>query len=280
MHPQSPNRRIAERFRIAPSCLVAWSKVKHLIFQNVKTRRRGAHTLKECERRAKYALMEIALFAEFQSAREEGRRIGPRWLIKNARRLLKQLMPEKVDITKINSNWLSRFARRYNLAPRRKTNKKRLAVEERVPFLQRYFAMTRLRFQQDGKDNQRFDRKWGIYKRENRYNVDQVPAGIHDPSTTYERKGAVRVLIKSNNDSDDKRFCTLQVLCRNIAYRQGRARGGQPKLGMTFRGTGIRISAEERQSYHPDVIVRFQKKAWADSSTRMLGRKRIFVDIY
>ena len=49
-----------------------------------------------------------------------------------------------------------------------------------------------------------------------------------------------------------------------IRYRKERPRGGQPKLGFIFRGTGIRISATERAQYHPDVIVRFQPKAWAD----------------
>lgn len=34
---------------------------------------------------------------------------------------------------------------------------------------------------------------------------------------------------------------------------------------MIFRGQGKRISDEERKAWHPDVQVRFQPKAWADS---------------
>ena len=71
-------------------------------------------------------------------------------------------------------------------------------------------------------------------------------------------------MIVSNSESDEKRFMTLQVLVRGIPYREGRPRGGQPKLGIIFRGTGIRITDAERDLYHPDVIVRFQPKAWAD----------------
>ena len=88
--------------------------------------------------------------------------------------------------------------------------------------------------------------------------------GVHDPTSTYARRGSGRVLIVSNSESDEKRFMTLQVLVRGIPYREGRPRGGQPKLGIIFRGTGIRITDAERDLYHPDVIVRFQPKAWAD----------------
>ena len=40
--------------------------------------------------------------------------------------------------------------------------------------------------------------------------------GLHDPSSTYARKGGGRVLIKSNSESDGKRLGTAQVLCRGI----------------------------------------------------------------
>ena len=33
---------------------------------------------------------------------------------------------------------------------------------------------------------------------------------------------------------------------------------------LRFRGQGKRVSAEEKAGYHPDVHIRFQKKAWAD----------------
>ena len=43
-------------------------------------------------------------------------------------------------------------------------------------------------------------------------------------------------------------------------------RCGQAKLTIIFRGTGKRTSSEERAAWHPDVCVRFQKKAWADEA--------------
>ena len=44
-------------------------------------------------------------------------------------------------------------------------------------------------------------------------------------------------------------------------------RHGQPKLGLCFPGTGKRITKEEREQYHPDVYVQFQRKAWYDQAT-------------
>ena len=40
----------------------------------------------------------------------------------------------------------------------------------------------------------------------------------------------------------------------------------QPKWGIIFRGTGTRISKEEKCSYHPDVPVFWQKNAWQDEA--------------
>jgi len=97
-----------------------------------------------------------------------------------------------------------------------------------------------------------------------RLNLHFTFTGLHDPSSTYARKGSGRVLIVSNSEADGKRLGTVQAFIRGIPYRHGRPRGGQPKLGMIFRGTGMRITQTERDQYHSDVIVRFQRKAWAD----------------
>ena len=55
----------------------------------------------------------------------------------------------------------------------------------------------------------------------------------------------------------DKRQCTLQICCRPS--------GTQPKLAIIFRGTGKRLSLEERQAWHKNVDVYFQPNAWADT---------------
>ena len=93
-----------------------------------------------------------------------------------------------------------------------------------------------------------------------------MPAGQFDPTSTYEEKGAHRVAIASNDAFDKHRWCTLQILLRN-RKDPSLPRHGQPELCICFRGTGIRISAEEQAQYHPDMIVLFQRKAWFDAAT-------------
>ncbi len=74
------------------------------------------------------------------------------------------------------------------------------------------------------------DSKYGRFKLENRYNVDQVPCpfGLFD-DRTIEMKGAKTVQIRGCHSVDTKkRMCTLEVLIR--------ARGKQPPLAIIFRG--------------------------------------------
>ena len=186
----TPDKVIAQQFKIHKSSLSKYKdpKFAELIKEKARSGKRGEHRTR-LKRKSKYHLMEVELLKEFDKARGEGRRTGPRWMIRTARKLMKSAMPLIADITKINSDWLSRTVDRYRLAPRRKTNTKRVPIEMRQPFLQRYFAKTRSRFNTEKRDDPRWDKKYGIYINENRLNVDQVPFGVHDPKTTYERKG-------------------------------------------------------------------------------------------
>ena len=67
--------------------------------------------------------------------------------------------------------------------------------------------------------------RWGIY--EIQWNLDQVPAGQFDPTSTYEEKGAHRVAIASNDAFDKHRWCTLQMRNRKDPSLP---RHGQPEL--------------------------------------------------
>ena len=59
------------------------------------------------------------------------------------------------------------------------------------------------------------DRKWGRFKRNSRYNKDQVPLPfLVSLSDTYEEQGAKEVWIKQNQAGLDKRFCSLELCFR------------------------------------------------------------------
>jgi hypothetical protein len=82
------------------------------------------------------------------------------------------------DVTKLNAAWLRRFCIRHSLSPKRKTNKKRIPVTERIPLLKRYFACLRHRLLTENTDDIDFTPQYGLFPPENRFNVDQVPAGL------------------------------------------------------------------------------------------------------
>ena len=75
-----------------------------------------------------------------------------------------------------------------------------------------------------------------------------------------------KVWISQPGSGLDKRQCSLQVCVR--------PKGTQPRLGIIFRGKGLRISDAERNSYHKDVNVYFQENAWADTkfSVKWVGK--------
>ena len=117
-----------------------------------------------------------------------------------------------------------------------------------------------------GKSKRGFHKVHGLYKPKNRWSLDQVPAGLYDPKSTYEFKGARRVHVASNGSADSHRICTLQVLLRNL-IDPAKPRRGQPRLCICFKGKGIRIGDDEKSQYHPNVYVQWQPKAWYDSKT-------------
>lgn len=146
---------------------------------------------------------------------------------------------------------------------RRANNNKNQSVEERLPQIRRWHARLRVRLQ----DAPPFKLHpvWGRWLPENRLSVDQVPCNLREGiKATYDEKGATRIWIAGTKADDGKRFCTLQIIARASNGDPSKPRNGQPKIGVIFRGQGIVIRDEEKKGWHPDVHVRFQKKAWAD----------------
>ena len=102
---------------------------------------------------------------------------------------------------------------------------------------------------------------FGKYQPHQRINVDQVPFILdNQPRKSYvSYKSADHVQI-SAPDGANKRFGTLQ-----IAFHGGGRKKKQLRLMMFFRGEGG-VYDSEKFSYHPDVDVVFQTKAWMDKT--------------
>ena len=83
---------------------------------------------------------------------------------------------------------------------------------------------------------------------------------VNGLTTTWADKGSKRVRISQPSSGLEKRQCTLQ-LCFGPGERVY-------KPAVIFRGTGKRINAVEKASWHKGAEVYWQACAWADSAFR------------
>ena len=98
----------------------------------------------------------------------------------------------------------------------------------------------------------------------------QVPCNLREGGReTYEEIGTPRVWLAGTKADDGKRFCTLQIIARGGNGNPDLPRHGQPKIGIIFRGQGIRLSDEEMKGWHPEVHVRFQPKVFTPCLNRL-----------
>ena len=167
---------------------------------------------------------------------------------------------DAADTFKASKLWLIQFARRFGISLRRKSNAKAEPVEVRLPKIKRWHARLRRRL----KRGDTIDPVYGRWLPRNRLSHDQVGINLRNGlQSTYAEKGSTRVWIAGSPADDGKRIATLNITARAVCD-DSKPRRGQPKISMTLRGQGKKISEAERAGWHPDVHVRFQKKAWAD----------------
>ncbi len=259
---------VAESHGVNRSQIDTWMRSKESIVKAAQARRTKNQVKIQDKRVGRFHKAELKTFAEFSDMRKEGRRVGPHWIKACMRRHVAREyadtpLAKAADTFGAKRGWLLRWCKRFGVGLRRKTNVKRKPIQERIGKIKRYFALFRRRLK-DTLTLRGADAKYGLWKPECRWSLDQVPAGFFDPKSTYEHRGSDRVHIASNETADNHRECTLQV-CIRACKIPSLPRHGQPKLGICFRGQGIRISAAEKASYHPDVLVMWDKKAWYNS---------------
>ena len=142
-----------------------------------------------------------------------------------------------------------------------------MPIEAILAKCKRWHARFRRRLRRESSTTAPLHETWGRWLPQDRISIDQVPCNLREgDGRTYAEVGSKRVWLVGCKQDDGKRFCTLQVAARCSNGSPDVPRRGQPRLSIIFRGTGKRISPEERAAWHPDVWVRFQKKAWADEA--------------
>lgn len=164
-----------------------------------------------------------------------------------------------------SNSWLAGFTRRHGLAIRRATNKKEVSIQERLPAIQNFHSKLQGYISAPPEATHSDDPIFGRYTAANCFNMDQSPLFLDATSNeTYDKRGAITVGVAKRKGSD-QRFATLTICVRLDGCADAPVK--QPPIGIIFRGTGQRISREERDMYAEDVFVDFQPKAWTDSET-------------
>ena len=212
-----------------------------------------------------FPLAESSLHTAYKAHRAKGRKVNNRWLAINMRKFVRQLYGEDpANNFKASYGWQQALLDRLGISSRRGSNNKCDHVMQRLPRIKRWHARWRRRLKSG--PTYKLHPKWGRWLPRNRLSVDQVPCNLREGGkVTFEDKGSTRVWIAGAKADDGKRICTLQIVARAHNGSSDMPRHGQPKVGIIFRGQGLRVSEAERESWHPDVHVRFQPKAWADT---------------
>ena len=181
---------------------------------------------------------EEEVHAIYREKRRKGLPITAHFLRVTMKKTVKKFYgTEASDHFKASSNWLAQFTRLFGMSLRRKTNKKNLSVEERLPKCKRWHTRFRRRLQ--GGPKAKLHPKWGRWLPEDRLSIDQVPCNLREgDGRTYADTGDKRVWLAGSKADCGKRFCTLQVAARCANGDPKKPRHGQPKLTIVFRGLG------------------------------------------
>ena len=270
----APQQAAAIFMGVNKSQISQWEKRRTHIFSQCKIRKAKYLSRRQpMQSKGKWTDVACDLNQWVSEMRGKGKPVSFLALKVRAKGIFQLLRPDEFQDFKGCNTWIRRFMERNRLSMRRKTNGKTKSAEERKPGIQRFHARLRLRLTNDQELTNMFDTKYGAYRPCNRYNVDQVPLPLFKPTSTVDNLGAKRVWIAGTKGDDSaKRFCTLQI-CVRLKNQETLADGSikpgtkQPALTICFRGTGVRIKKSERDQYHPDVNVQFQRKAWYDEPT-------------
>ncbi len=131
-------------------------------FALCRTGKRGGQTAQGKQKKGKYDRAEGELFAQLKAKCAEGRRVSPKWLSFTMNKIVGD---DQLSASQFNYHWRRRFYARFNLATRKRTNKKSLNMEQRMIKWSSYHERFRA-FMQSGPLQ---CTKYGRYSPKNRY---------------------------------------------------------------------------------------------------------------
>ena len=237
--------------------LFRWLKDKGKIFKKVNE---GCLLKKDrpSGKSEKHAKTQFLLHEKFLQQRKKGNKVSFKWLMLTGRKIAIE------NSHPTFTRWATQqFLRIYQVKIRRVQRKKQKPKSASEEALKQWHFNFREKVVKSKRNNENFDPKWGRFRPERRFNVDQVPLPfVMDCRTTYEvgkKDRFDKVWVSTPGSGLDKRQCTLQVLVSSED-------NSHIRTDIIFRGkqNGRFIHPEEKKLYHPDVDVYFQANAWAD----------------
>ena len=201
---------------------------------------RATKIKKGCERTM------AAKFPEFLKLKKEGRSIKKWWFVTTGREFLKNCHPDAKFL--FSDKWFRVFCNHKRISLRQKTNASQKTPDQFVNAITKF--------------HQKFlhERIRGKFQLKDIANMDQTPFPLAlDDNRIYDTVGAKEIWVRSGQSVLDKRQCTVQLTVFG---------GGVCRLRPTliFRGTGLRISKEEKSNWDKRVKVFFLEKTWCDQT--------------
>ena len=126
--------RPAERARLSKACAKEHRQSLLRIDRDPLRRRKGM-----------YHAMELKVFQLFKARRARGRKVSPRWLTATSKKVMKEMHPHVP--WEGSYNWRRRFAKRFHIGQKRKSNVKNKTWEQSEPVILRFLATLRKRLQ-------------------------------------------------------------------------------------------------------------------------------------
>ena len=266
-HPNyhQPQKYVARCVGISESMLSKWIRKDARIYELARTRGKGK---KKSEGRfnPQWPEAELRLYCHFLFRRRiQGRRVTYRWL-RNKFKDIRRRAGHDVHDWHPSRGWCSNFCRRWEISYQCRTNKHKRSIEERLPAIQAFHQHWIYGVQRSFPQR---DPKYGRFPRNRVYAMDQVPFAFQSPNQrTLNEKGAPKGCWTVGSSVDTKRFLTLQLtLCGDPADQDCNL-----EIIFSSKSGGEQMPQEEKDYYaaqFPDINIRWQAKAWADSPVMM-----------
>ena len=121
--------------------------------EKIQAQKRG--TFRACKERTSIQEPELEriLNARFEKAREQGRKISYKWMIRHAKKIYEELHPARVIVHetgkrsylgfRFSSGWYTGFRRRYSISLRCSTKRAQKSPEQLIPILQNWLQYNR-----------------------------------------------------------------------------------------------------------------------------------------